>query len=270
MKLLSVVLVLLCSTSIFADRRGMLISKKPITSGGGGGNGLLNNLIAVWECEAADNSDLPDATGAGLTLTRHGATVQQLTHIQGSFSDKGGGGAYWDSTSASLKMASSFTCSGWFYQQDAPVGSYAVTEYNGSIGWLIYFPSDTTMRMWTKNTGDASPITADSTVTLTTADGKWHFYVAGYDAANSRIFISVDGETLVTTSCPNGIPASPANFTFSDLTGGTGGACPVYRDESALWNKVLTQSDITTLIGTFNFGTQTGTPLLYSGGGWQN
>lgn len=228
--------------------------------GGGGGNGLLNNLVAVWEMEAADASNQTDATGNGRTLTQHGSPTRSGTHIEGSFSTSTGGSIYYDSSNAAFNGTGSFSLTMWVNGNGSQIdGDFAATRWNVGHAWGVYIVAGVAT-FYVRNAGDSLNFSAASTVTM--GASGWHLIAVTYNSSTKIAKISVDGETLVSSATTDGLNTVSENFTLSALSGGGTGLSALV-DETAFWSTDLSQTQINTLWAS-------GAGFFYSGGGWTN
>lgn len=222
------------------------------TNVAGAGNGLLTGLIAVWDMEVPDATDVTNSLGASNVLTRIGATVQQTTHIQGSFADSGTTSAYWTNAESVFEGTGSFSLALWINRHNVNVdGDIIAGRWGSGHSWLLWFVGNVP-RFSIRNSADASNFNADSTVTLD-ANG-WHLVVITYNSSTAIGQISVDNETFVATATTDGMRSTSEPFQF--------GAGVSYHDAAAYWdNTVLSQTKVGTLYNS-------GSGFFHSGGGW--
>lgn len=245
-----------------------------VTNGTGVSNGLLTGLVSVWDFNVpgspGDNAatNIIDVTDSGHWLTNHGVPLVGIGHIEGTAAVQLGSTKYYDEAEATFITTGSWSMSMWFKNVSALADNIAyASRWNPGKVWAL-FSSGNNLVIGVRNAGDSSTFTATSTINVNDTT-KWHLVVFGFDSGTAKAFISVDGETIVLTATTDGLRSNADIFTVGDFSGGSGSAAPMDIDESAYWNAtVITQAKITAMIGTFNFGTQTGTPLFYSGGGW--
>lgn len=236
---------------------------------GGAGNSLLNNLYSVWEMEQADNTDVVDATGQSHTATKFGTTQRTTTgHIEGSFASDSAGNSGW-SNFVNTAYNTNGDFSGYSWVSNTGDGD-AILNFNGggtkTNSFAVYFDGAGlfgTANRWVlliRKADNSGNYKANSTVTANTGT---NMVVWTWNSATLEGKISVNGETLVGTGTTDGLNT---NTDEGFQVGRVGGQI----DETAWWvNRVLNDTDITALKGTYNFSTGAGTPLFYSSGGWQ-
>lgn len=224
----------------------------PWTGNNVAGNGLLSGLIAVWDMEVPDATDVTNSLGASNVLTRVGTTVRETTHIEGSFADSGTTSAYWTNAESVFEGTGSFSLAVWVNRHNINVdGDIISGRWGSGHSWLLWFVGNVP-RLSIRNAADGSNFNADSTVTLD-ANG-WHLVVITYNSSTAIGQISVDNETFVATATTDGMRSTSEPFQF--------GAGVSYHDAAAYWNAtVLTQTKVSALYNS-------GTGLFHSGGGW--
>lgn len=241
---------------------------KPAASGAG--NGLLNNLYSVWEMEQADNTDVVDATGQSHTATHWGTTQRTTTgHIEGSFANDSAQNAGWTNFSSSAYNTNGdFSGSAWLINsQDADV----VLGYNQggtkTNSFTVFFDAAGlfgTANHWVllvRKADNSGNFKANSLVAANTGT---NLVVWAWNNTTKVGYLSVNGEAMVNTGTTDGLNSNTDEGAYFGNVGGQ-------IDETCWWvNRVLTDTEVTALKGSYNFSTGAGTPLLYSGGGWTN
>lgn len=236
------------------------------------GNHLLNSLTGVWEMEEGNSANRLDSSGNGHTLVDIGNVQQDIVRIQGSASASlGNHNSALTNADAAFQATTKFTVMFWFYPTGGQDGLFQIDRWGIGNVWAVFGQNGTLAFLAQNPTGGNSGI-AQSTIAISGANlNKWHLCFAGFDSVGNVDWISIDGETIQTAANANGALKSNSEWLalFDTVANAGTGNSLIKIDEAAIWeNRTLTQSDITTVIGTFNFSTQSGTPLFFSS--WTN
>lgn len=122
----------------------------------------------------------------------------------------------------------------------------------GGLMELVFNSPDTILRY------GAPAGTTQVSKTFDAADGAWHFYRISLDATNGLLGLQIDNGTFDTVPVPGPFPVSAA-ITFQVIpTDCTDPDLSVIVDEVAIWDRVLTAEEVTTL---YNGGSGTTWPL---------
>jgi hypothetical protein len=225
-------------TNSYGSITSSVATANPTNGVSGGGNGLTTGLVAVWEMEANDATDQPDATGNSHTMLVSGATQKRTPHIQGNFSGSGAGTAFWTNNESVFKTQSSFSVASWV--NPASLGHDGETLFQrwgtGGNAWSCYltgtgpcFPAFSV-----RNVGDGGSFSATSATNFTGA--AWFLIVTTFNSTNAIGSISVNGGPFVNTATTDGINSSTESVQFGGTT--------AYTDETIFWSRVISISEV--------------------------
>ena len=232
-------------TELYNSGVGMTIVNGAFVSG----DTLAATTLAYW---TLDNT-LADATENGNTLTNNGAVYNPNGVINGAYD--------WDTANDYMYVANVFapttpnTISMWLdvdWEYDSPPNS-AIRLFDAHSGqdYLLLFYLD---KVW---------ITAANTSLTTSIDpASWwdtsnpmHIVIA-FDSGDTKFYVNGDlKETLTTTFTPSGF----SGLTIGNREEHTQQSVQGVIDEIGIWNKKLTQTDVTNL---YNSGAGLQYPFL--------
>jgi large repetitive protein len=229
-------------------RHGILSStyKKPV-AGGGGSSTLLNGLISYWNCnESAGDGTLHDSI--------NGHNSVSLDASQGTVC-KIGAGLTFDGTGgismgyvADLSPITAITISAWVYNTAAYGSIISNWEYSPD-----YYGYNLWINMWCPYFAIDGSAAGGSIQGATDIGDAWHLVTGTYDGSYLRLYVDAvedaDAVSYIDTiayeaSCPFLIGTSAAGSGQSDFV--------TYLDEISIWNRALTQAEVTEL---WNSGT---------------
>ncbi len=154
------------------------------------------------------------------------------------------------------------------------VGAYFKTTITGTVKSILMKDVDGTnnnykLSLSATNKAQISFVnTAFTTVsaigTTTITDGNWHYAVGTYDGANLKIY--VDGVLEATTA----IATTQSTGTNALNIGADNGGINKFNgslDELSVWNRAITASEITSIVGQRLLGNESGLVAYYNFGG---
>ncbi len=154
------------------------------------------------------------------------------------------------------------------------VGAYFKTTITGTVKSILLKDVDGTnnnykLSLSATNKAQISFVnTAFATVsaigTTTITDGNWHYAVGTFDGANLKIY--VDGVLEATTANAT----TPSIGSFALNIGADNGGINKFNgslDELSVWNRAITASEITSIVGQRLLGNESGLVAYYNFGG---
>jgi Concanavalin A-like lectin/glucanases superfamily len=211
---------------------------------------LLTSLVSFWKM---------NEPGAGVRADSHGAhsfsASASVASVAGKISQAtyntyGGGLSAPDSPDFNFS-ASGMTAAGWINIQrlDASFSLHTCLAKWGdtpNCDFLLYY--NNYVSSWefaATDDGDGNSSTAVRLATVP-ALNQWYFLAAGYDPANSQIWLQVDGSTRQTTPFAGPLwhsaePLTSLWFSPSNILS------DAYIDELGLWSRSLSQAEVATL-----------------------
>lgn len=207
-----------------------------------GASTLLNGLVAYYKLEES-SGHLVDSVNGYNTTSETGLAYQQTGKlnycIDSSTTDQAiiGDNSNFDLTNV--------TVAGWMKSTGSwtPLFSNFIHSGSNFYGYGLYF----------NNGYPAFEIATDTTEVIATADdpandGNWHFVVGTYDHSNVKIYVDGDLQTDQPSSSMNIVYTDAVvRIGYIDGTQATGSL-----DEIGIWNRALTQAEVTEL---WNSGT---------------
>lgn len=233
---------------------------------------LSTNLLSCWDLNESSGARLDEAgsndLGALNTPTQETGLIDEAVGMQRSQSD----GIYIATASQSPDLSigsSDFSITGWVYFDTLTSGEfyYFVNKYDSGNGkreyYIRYSVDDGLFQFGIWNSTTATDFVTASTFGAAST-GTWYFFYAGLDQSGN-LEISINDGTVDTTartvtthdgtgSFNLGFNDDPSGSTFHHLNG--------RMDVVAVWNKLLTSSEITNLYASGN-----GIPCVSAGGG---
>lgn len=216
---------------------------------------LLTGLISYWNFNETSGTrfdqlgvnDLINVSGAGFTAGIQGNAVTLPNHAYVSVPNN-----------ASLSPSGSFTFAGWVQMQ-------AITGFQPWIITTMATSGNSRGIYLTVRTGPfelqvssdgSTPEFAVATTFGNPITNTWYFVHCGFDQANGRAFISVNGGTVDTVAFVGPLHATTQPLYFGAV-GGIG-SDPIYVDEWGYWSRTLTPTEIAEL---YNAGSGTTYPF---------
>jgi Concanavalin A-like lectin/glucanases superfamily len=248
------------TTSLTFDSQKTLVEARADDSAGAGlrqlavpnlsSSSLLTGLVSYWKMEETSGTR---SDSAGPNVLTPAGTIFGMTGKIGNGARANGSpsSALTAADNSSQNFTGSFTVAGWMSlinltppnENPIMVGKWTAPP-GGGDGWVVYrqFGGDYWVFLVTADGSTSFQVTVSALAPL----DSWHFIVAIYDHAVSKIRLSVDG--AVPAEAPFTGPVFHslhplAVLNFSDLDG----AFNTSVDELGLWNRVLTTAEITEL-----------------------
>ena len=232
----------------------------------------LSGLKAYWKFNESSGDIVNQATSVGSTdglgttasnLQIAGATYDQTGIVANNKSlyfdgsDHGQSGTSTSQFNFLHTPNTKWTVNFWLkYGGDTAINGILDTNGGGGtarVGLLINILSDESMEVWM---GRGVPLTtvisANSGASFVPSDSVFHFYSIRYDhtLASSNVKISIDNGTPVTANKTSDTPSSadaafPLNI--AEFCNGYGSFLDGNLTEMSIWNRVLTDAEVTTL-----------------------
>lgn len=252
MRTLIALLIVLAALPIQADRRGILLSKKPVAAGG---SSLLTDLVASWPLDEASGSAL-DESAAGLDLADNNTVGADTGKIYANARYYNGGAEFHSRASeAALQMGDiDFTITAWVYVIGA--GAYVVVGKDDEAASSRDYTLDIFGDKFRFYVNGSSIAEWGSTLSLNT----WYFVACGHDAAADQTWIKVNNAAAVTAATSGAVPhTSSAQFRIGAREyNGAEGHFDGRIQQVRMWKRKLTADEMTTL---YNGGSGTTTPF---------
>jgi len=206
---------------------------------------LLTGLVAYWPFEGTGAiTTWPDSTANHEDLTLSGGTTSGVAGMVGNCAQFNSGVSYIKRVSdANLSVGGgSFTVAGWIKVSNSALKP-VLGEWESGKQTFQVIQNIGTPRLDTSTTGsNTNSLSWGSSLTAST----WNFYVAGYDAVAGKMFLSINGGTILQSSVVGTPFVSTSGFYVGQSGAGvfSGG----FIDELGIWNGiVLTQTQINNL-----------------------
>jgi hypothetical protein len=212
------------------------VTDVPLVVQGAGAASLTNGQVAYWKFDENTGTTVNDASGNGYTGTFNGTTGSQWTTGEINYGlSFNGSNNYVSASWNNLTGNAARTISAWFKTNNTNSANWVswgtsstnylsqIGIYSGGIGYLGY-NNDLTV--------SAAPY----------ADNNWHHLVVTFDGANMVLYIdgtskNTGAKTLATGT--SGINIGRAINGTNYYTGNL--------DEVGIWNRALSQGEITAL-----------------------
>lgn len=168
------------------------------------GINILGNLLSYWDLDDNPATTCVDTHGSN-DLSVVGTVTSTATAKNGSAFDLDGDHLLITPTGTGLDTTGPFTIFGWARWDAFNSGTLSACAYRGTAGSTTASTRDfllahtaSSAEFYMRVYCGGSSFTALSTVTPATA--TWYFIVGIRDTANSKVLVSVNGETLVETA----------------------------------------------------------------------
>ncbi len=210
-----------------------------------------NGLVGYWSF----NGNANDVSGNGNNGTNNGATLttDRNGNTNSAYSFNGTSSFINVPNSSSLQFNGGITFSVWLNASNIPVGAVNSTSYLMSKGadggtpysWISYLDTaEIALRMWNNNNLNNGAVVTNSQFSITT--NQWYNATFTFDGTNAKAYIN--GQLKST------VPATYTTFSnIYDLKFGrrhTSGLPYFFNgklDDIGVWNRALTQTEITSL-----------------------
>jgi hypothetical protein len=214
-------------------------------------NTLLIDLQAYWKLDET-SGNRADSAGAN-TLVDNGGLGYDTGMVSNGVSNTGSNKWLQVADNASFQVGDAdFTLAFWIY----PKGNSTFIS-KGNAFWTPDDGGFIVRRFETFDFTVGNGTTSNSVSFTGSILNAWHFVVCGYDAANDRIFMSVDCATEQTAALAGGMGSSNTPFVVGKSLA-LGEPANGMLDEIGFWKRKLTNAEIDIL---YNFGLGTTYPL---------
>jgi Concanavalin A-like lectin/glucanases superfamily len=193
---------------------------------------IIDNILAYWNLndDGSGNVSLVDNTGNGYTLTNNNGVTLGTGII-------GGGADFTDATqqlqSASVSLGLNSSLSFWYKGSTQPQAANLLSQYTGS--WVVNFVGSS-LGFYSNGNQEVFPIS-------NSFDGNWHYYTVVNNAGNVSLW--VDGATDGNIYNLGDLSSSTPFNIGMDETGDP--AIIGIIDEIGIWNRALSESEVTSL-----------------------
>lgn len=233
---------------------------------------LSTSLLSCWDLNETSGTRVDDDGANDLTDVN---TVTSVTGLLGnSASFTAANSEYLTIASASQSpdlsisgSAGDITVGGWIYLQTKPTGGMDIlSKYNFANGqreyWLYWNDTNDRFEFRVFNSTTGSNIVTASTFGAPSVD-TWYWVMGWVDNTANTVNISINDGTVDSTALTVTTHNGSATFNIG-ATGASGGFNKMdgYRDVTAVWSKVVSSGERTSL---YNSGT--GIPCISTGGG---
>lgn len=206
------------------------------------GTTLKTGLVSCWELNETSGSVAGDAHGTN-DLTISGATINQTGKLDKCYSFDGNDHLYRNS---GLVSVFPFTLAAWFKTSTTPLATMTIMSVGDkdTFNKLVGFGVLTTGKLVIYNY-NSTFLSATSVASFN--DGNWHLAVAVFNSSTDKR-LYVDGSLVATLSTSCLVPAGIDNITTGKLARYvTDGYFTGNIDQSAIWSKALTGTEIAAL-----------------------
>ena len=247
------VLLLFLTVQVCIGQYGGFNDQALLAQGGNSGNALLTSLVHYYKMDSFTNNQIWDEVAA-LTLfegVQNDFSSNNVGIINSCIASSGGGGlCILDTNNAPSDVwaaaSGSQTYQMWIYLNASQISANtswfsAANSTDGTI-FTLQFSSSTGKFTWNyKDTTGAIIALAYSTAPSTLT---WHQLVFGVDAANTQLFMYLDGNSKQTATFTNGPkqPTTTTHFTIFNIFPSQTGDPAGRGDEIAIWHGVVETS----------------------------
>ena len=232
----------------------------------------LSELKSYWKFNEASGDIVNQATSIGSTdglgttasnLQIAGATYDQtgITANNKSLyfdgSDHGQAGTSASQFNFLHTPNTKWTINFWLkYGGDTAINAILDTNGGGGtarVGLLIDVLADESMQVWMgRGVATTTVVSTNSGASFVPSDSAFHFYSIRYDhtLASSNVKISIDNGTPVTGNKTSDTPSSADSafpFNIAENCNGYGAFLDGNLTEMSIWNRVLTDAEVTTI-----------------------
>ncbi|NBO98578.1 MAG: hypothetical protein EBU90_00355 [Proteobacteria bacterium] len=203
---------------------------------------LKDGIKTYWKL---DDSTWSDSSGNGYTLTNNGGVTNGTGIINGDAIFNGYSSYLYNSSF--ITPVNTFSVSFWFNSNTFVDGSimigpwnYSNNPFNTNVSWGIGWNFGNLNVFWSQNGNSLDnrwqPIPADGLL-----DENWHHCVLTWNGTQQKLYI--DG-SFIALNTPG---FNPYNSTGIGIGNGNNGYYQGNIDEVGIWDRALSQSEITTL-----------------------
>lgn len=214
------------------------------------------NLVSNWNFDSSNSNDrVGSNNGSDTSMAYNTTTGISGFGVKADFD--GASSLITVADAASLRITSSFSISAWIKTSTSSKCIFQSASQNTAVaGIIIHVGLNTAHKfgIFSGNNTGTTPGTnyqaADSTTSVD--DGAWHFVVATSDGSNLRVY--VDGSLQSTVAWAHNPAYAATNYIRIGCEVDTGANINKFNgsvDDLAVWNRVLTQTEITNLFSGF-------------------
>ena len=233
---------------------------------------LWTNIYAVYNADSVGSSSLKTSlyaayngeSNANDSFGSNNGTAQGgLTYTAGKIGNAfqfNGTNSYILLPTGSMRFTNSFSVSMWTYttaNQTANKGLLSDYYWPGDLGYSIYMTSSNKVQTYFLGNGNT---TNDFTSNSTLANNQWNHIVVSWDKANTQWKVYVNGVLDNTYTNANASVINYGSYSsdrtdIGAINSSPSGVANVFNgkiDALNVWNKALTQSEITELYNSGN------------------
>jgi hypothetical protein len=221
------------------------------------GSSLSTSLVSYWKFDEA-SGNAADSTANALTLTNNGTVTYGAAKLNNGATT--GSSKYFEHADNALyHFSTAFTYSTWinFSSTSGTNAIFGKWDDSGQFAYLFRLESGNTLTAYLASTGTT---TTSGSVSWTPSTATWYHLVCVYDGSAGSVSFYVNGSqqgatqtsqstSLFSNTTPFTISARRASGVVSEYVSAT-------IDETALWGRVLTSTEIGRLYNS-------GSPLPY-------
>lgn len=227
---------------------GVFAGKATVSSGIVSSNSMLSyqkfqdNLLDSFQSGWSDNNGISFSSGVigQAVITTREDNSDPCNPIPAKFVSHG-----------NFSLGSTWTITMWAYFNDVGSSMWMIEKSTDNTdGFILLMESGASFDFYITGTYKlSSSVTVDA--------GKWYFIVIKQSGTTQSMKVNNGSwETLSNAGYTDAAVSWKIGASFADDSG----ANAVF-DEVSIFNRELTDQEITLLVGDFNFGTQTGTPV---------
>lgn len=204
---------------------------------------LLNGLVAYYKLEES-SGHLVDSVNGYNTTSETGLAYQQTGKVNYCITMSGAGDEALIGDNSNFDLTNVSVC-GWMKSLEywTPLFSNYAHVSTNFYGYGLYFNNG-----YPAFTVDSGATGAYSTAEDYARDDSWHFVVGTYDHSNVKIYVDGDLQTEQ-TSYSSDIVYTDAIVEIGYIDGTYANAS---LDEIGIWNRALTQAEVTELWNSGN------------------
>lgn len=197
---------------------------------------LLNGLVSYYKLNGNSNDSLGVNNGVDTDITYVAGKIKQAASFNGSTSYINIG------NQANFSGASEFTIAAWLDTNVLDsLNHFAVSKWDSEAQWILRLGSNNLFQFYW-NDGATESIAANG---VTMAVNQWYYVVATFKIGEQNIYVN---NILYGTSALTGqIVASTNNVMIGIQDTGLNNPFNGLIDEIGIWNRVLSQREITQL-----------------------
>lgn len=220
----------------------------------------ISQLGSYWKLDEAALSVRADSIGTNNLSEGGVGNIPNTGGIIVNMPNLTGGGLnkwFQCNSNATLQFSpgasKSFAC--WYFPTTVSIDMTILSKWDevgNNMEYILH--GSTNLSFQVRNLANNANISVTSPYSINNPPNQFVYVACGFDAVNQVIWISINGETKVTTPC-TGIRASNAQFRVGAAvdSGGTGThAIDGFIDEVSMWQRVLTQTELNMLAAVYS------------------